>query len=99
MVTCCACLSVVFQQLKCKYIFFTDAVSVYCRTLSCISFLLIFHNEFRDTFSNSPVPNKSTVSCLVNRLCEAGTLHQVPLDMKKGVNPCSRTSVAEIHGP
>jgi hypothetical protein len=29
-------------------------------------------NEFWDTFPNSPVPNKSTVSCLVNHFHDTG---------------------------
>jgi hypothetical protein len=30
------------------------------------------HNEFRGTVPNSPVPNKSTVSGLMNRFCDTG---------------------------
>jgi hypothetical protein len=33
---------------------------------------LTCQNEFRDTFSDSPVPNKSTVSRLVNRFRDTG---------------------------
>jgi hypothetical protein len=31
-------------------------------------------NEFRDTFPDSPVPNKSTVSRLVNRFRDTGSV-------------------------
>jgi hypothetical protein len=33
---------------------------------------LTFQNEFRDTFPDSPVPNKSIISRLVNRFHDAG---------------------------
>jgi hypothetical protein len=39
-VTCSRQSSVVFQQSKCKDVFFTSATSVHCRTLPGISFLL-----------------------------------------------------------
>jgi hypothetical protein len=45
-------------------------------------------NEFRDTFYDSLVPNKSTVSRLVNRFRDTGTLHRVASNMRKGVNAC-----------
>jgi hypothetical protein len=35
---------------------------------------LTCQNEFRDTFPNSLVPNKSTVSLLVNRFCDTGSM-------------------------
>jgi hypothetical protein len=35
---------------------------------------LTCHNEFRDTFRDSPVPNKSTVSRLVNRFRDTGSV-------------------------
>jgi transposase len=34
---------------------------------------LTFQNEFRDTFPDFPVPNKSTVSRLVNRFRDTGS--------------------------
>jgi hypothetical protein len=49
---------------------------------------LTCQNEFRDTFHDSPVPNKSTVSRLVNRFRDTGTLHRVASNMKKRVNVC-----------
>jgi hypothetical protein len=49
---------------------------------------LTCHNEFRDTLPEYPVPNKSTVSRLVNRFRDTGTLHRVALNMRKIVNPC-----------
>jgi hypothetical protein len=44
---------------------------------------LTCQNEFRDTFTNSPVPNKSIKSCLVNHFCDTGTLHRVASNMRK----------------
>jgi hypothetical protein len=35
---------------------------------------LTCQNEFRDTFPDSPVPNKSTVSRLVNRFRDTGSV-------------------------
>jgi hypothetical protein len=52
-----------------------------CSYLTC-------QNEFRDTFPNSPVPNKSTISHLVNCLYDTGTLHWLASDMRKKVNAC-----------
>jgi hypothetical protein len=49
---------------------------------------LTCQNEFRDTFPASFVPNKSTVSCLVNRFRDAGTLHRAASNMRKRVNAC-----------
>jgi hypothetical protein len=66
-----ASLLVVFRQLKYKNVFFTSAVSVHCQTLPGISFLC---NEFRDTCPNSPGPKKSTVSHLVNRFRDTGSV-------------------------
>jgi hypothetical protein len=48
---------------------------------------LTCHSEFRDTFPDSPVPNKST-SRLVNRFRDTGTLHWVASDMRKRANAC-----------
>jgi hypothetical protein len=45
-------------------------------------------NDFRDAFPDSPVPNKSTVSSLVNRFRDTGTLHRVASDMREKVNAC-----------
>jgi hypothetical protein len=45
-------------------------------------------NEFRDTFTDSPVQNKSTMSRLVNRFRDVGTLHRVASNMRKTVNVC-----------
>jgi hypothetical protein len=47
---------------------------------------LTCHNEFKDTFPDSPVPNKSTISRLVNRFRDTETLHRVASDMRKKVN-------------
>jgi hypothetical protein len=49
---------------------------------------LACQNEFMDTFPDSPVPNKSTMSRLVNRFCDTGTLHWVASNMRKRVNAC-----------
>jgi hypothetical protein len=49
---------------------------------------LTCQNEFKDTFSDSPVPNKSTISRLVKRFRDTGTLHRVASDMRKRVNAC-----------
>jgi hypothetical protein len=37
-------------------------------------FYLTCQNEFRDTFPDSPVPNKSTISRLVNRFRDTGSV-------------------------
>jgi hypothetical protein len=47
---------------------------------------LTCQNEFRDTFPDSPVQNKLTVSRLVNGFRDTGTLRRVASDMRKGVN-------------
>jgi hypothetical protein len=49
---------------------------------------LTYQNEFRDTFPDSPVPNKPTVSRLVNRFRDTETLHRVASNMRKRVNAC-----------
>jgi hypothetical protein len=49
---------------------------------------LTCQNEFRDTFPDSPVQNKSTVSRLVNRFRDTGTLYRVPSNTRKRVNAC-----------
>jgi hypothetical protein len=49
---------------------------------------LTCQNEFRDTFPDSPVPNKSTVYRLVNRFGDTGTPHWVASNMRKRVNAC-----------
>jgi hypothetical protein len=49
---------------------------------------LTCQNEFRDTFPDSPVPNKSTISPLVNRFRDTGTLQRVASNMRKRVNAC-----------
>jgi hypothetical protein len=46
---------------------------------------LTYQNEFRDTFQNSPVPNKSTISCLVNSFHDTGSV--------QGRNRSGRASV------
>jgi hypothetical protein len=38
---------------------------------------LTCQNEFRDTFPDSPVPNKSTVSRLVNRFRDTGSVQDI----------------------
>jgi hypothetical protein len=47
-----------------------------------------FHNEFRDTFPDSPMRNKSTISRLVNRFRDIGTLYRVASTIRKRVNAC-----------
>jgi hypothetical protein len=49
---------------------------------------LTCQNEFRDTFPDSPAPNKSTISRLVNRFRDTGILHRVASNMRKRVNAC-----------
>jgi hypothetical protein len=49
---------------------------------------LTYQKEFRDTFPDSPVPNKSTISRLVNRFRDTGTLRRVASNMRKRVNAC-----------
>jgi hypothetical protein len=49
---------------------------------------LTCQNEFRETFPDPPVPNKSTISRLVNRFRDTGTLHRVASDMRKRMNAC-----------
>jgi hypothetical protein len=49
---------------------------------------LIYQTEFRDTFPDSFVPNKSTISRLVSRFRDTGTLHRVASNMRKRVNAC-----------
>jgi hypothetical protein len=49
---------------------------------------LTCQNEFRDTFPYFPVPNKSTISRLVNRYRDTGTLHRVASNIRKRVNAC-----------
>jgi hypothetical protein len=49
---------------------------------------LTFQNEFRDIFPDSPVPNRSTISRLVNRFQDTGDLHRVASNMRKRVNAC-----------
>jgi hypothetical protein len=55
---------------------------------------LTWQNEFRDTFPDSPVPNKSKISRLVNRFRDTETLHRVASNMRKRVNTC----IAERRG-
>jgi Fe2+ or Zn2+ uptake regulation protein len=49
---------------------------------------LTCQNKFRDTFTDSPVPNKSTISRLVNHFRDTGALHRVASNMRKRVNAC-----------
>jgi hypothetical protein len=49
---------------------------------------LTCQNEFRDTFPDSPVPNKSTVSRLVNFSRDTETLRRVASNMRQRVNAC-----------
>jgi hypothetical protein len=44
---------------------FLASTTIHCQTQTGISFQIIHANEIRDTFPDSPVPNKST-SHLVN---------------------------------
>jgi hypothetical protein len=64
----------VFRQTKCKDVIFKSAASVYCQTLYGISFLFNFPERVRDTFHNSPVPNKLTCY-LVNCFPDTGSMH------------------------
>jgi hypothetical protein len=47
---------------------------------------LTCQSVFRDTFPDSPVPNKPTMSCLVNRSRDTQTLHRAASNMRKIVN-------------
>jgi hypothetical protein len=49
---------------------------------------LTCQNEFSDTFPDSPVPNKSTISRLVNRFRDTETLLRVASNTRKRVNAC-----------
>jgi hypothetical protein len=49
-------------------------MNVHCRTLPGISSYLTCQSKFRDTFPDSPVPNKCTVSRLVNRFRNTGSV-------------------------
>jgi Fe2+ or Zn2+ uptake regulation protein len=49
---------------------------------------LTCQNELLDTFSDSPVSNKPTISRLVNRFRDTGTLHRVAWNTRKRVNSC-----------
>jgi hypothetical protein len=69
--------SVAFKESKCKDVSFTRASRSY---LTC-------QNEFRDTFPDSPVPKKSTITRLVNRFRDTETLHPVVSNTRKIVNP------------
>jgi hypothetical protein len=55
---------------------------------------LTSQNEFNDAFPDSPVPNKSTVSHVVNRFHDTRTLYQVASNMRKRMNAC----IAECGG-
>jgi hypothetical protein len=46
----------------------------YCPTLLASCSSLIYQNEFRDTFPDSPVPNESTISHLVYRFRDTGSV-------------------------
>jgi hypothetical protein len=46
---------------------------------------LTYQNEFRDTLPDSPLPNKSTISRLVNRFRDTRTLHWVASNMRERV--------------
>jgi hypothetical protein len=74
--------------LKCKDVFFTSATSVHCRTLLASRSYLICQNELRDTFPDSSVPNKSTISRLVNRFRDTGSVQDR--------NRSGRTSVLSV---
>jgi hypothetical protein len=49
-----------------KWVFIVEHYLSSCSYLTC-------QNEFRDAFPNSPVPNRSTVSRLVNHFRDTGT--------------------------
>jgi hypothetical protein len=82
----CSSLSIVCQQAKWKDVFaqvqWGSVVEHYL--VSCS--YLTFQNEFRDSFSDSPLLNKLTVSHLVNCFHDTGTRHWVVSDMRKRVN-------------
>jgi hypothetical protein len=40
-------------------------------------YYLTCQNELRDTFPDSPVPNKSTISCLVNRFRDTESVQDI----------------------
>jgi hypothetical protein len=75
-----------FSQVQ--RVFIVEHCLASCSLLNC-------QNEFRDTFPDSSVPNKSTIYRLVNRFRElcisnaiAETLHRVASDMRKIMNAC-----------
>jgi hypothetical protein len=53
-----------FSQVQ--RVFIAEHYLISCSYLTC-------QNEFRDTFSDSAVPNKSTISRLVNRFRDIGS--------------------------
>jgi hypothetical protein len=55
--------------------------------LASLSYLTC-KNEYKDVFPDSPMPNKSTLSRLVNRFRDIGTLYRVASNMRKRVNVC-----------
>jgi hypothetical protein len=55
------------QTVKCKDVFLTVQRAFTVEHCSSPRSYLTCLNEFRDTFPDSPLPNKSTVSFLVSR--------------------------------
>jgi hypothetical protein len=66
------------RTVEVQRVFIVEHYLAYRSYLTC-------QNEFRDTFPDSPMPNKPTISRLVNRFRDAGTLHRVA----SGVNACT----------
>jgi hypothetical protein len=66
-----------FSQVQRMFI-----VERYLVSRSCLN----YHNEFRDTFPDFPVPNKSTISLLVKRFRDTRTLYRVVSNVRKRVN-------------
>jgi hypothetical protein len=58
---------------------------------------LTCQNEFRDAFPDSPVPNKSTISRLVNRFHDTGTLNRVASNMRIRVNRWTRWTFSTLN--
>jgi hypothetical protein len=68
-----------FSQVQ--QVFIVEHCLASCSYLTC-------QDVFRDTFPDSPMPNKSTISRLANHFCDTGTLHRVASNMRKRVNAC-----------
>jgi hypothetical protein len=68
-----------FSQVQ--RVFIVEHYLASCSYLTC-------QNEFRGTVPDSPVPDKLTLSRLVNCVRDTGTLHRVASDLRKRMNAC-----------